>query len=60
MSKNGFLVVLTCMPNFIKTGGGQDYFGLFLVDFIWNYPCDDQKVRMVRAREKKISEQLPG
>ena len=24
------------MPNFIKIRGGQEYFGLFLVDFIWN------------------------
>ena len=26
------------MPNFIKIGGGQEHFGLFLVDFIWNDP----------------------
>ena len=26
------------MPNFIKIGGGQEYFGLFLVDFIRNAP----------------------
>ena len=26
------------MPNLIKIGGGQEHFGLFLVDFIWNDP----------------------
>ena len=26
------------LPNYIKIGGGQEHFGLFLVDFIWNDP----------------------
>ena len=36
-----FAIVPICGTNVIKIGGGQEHFGLFLVDFIWNDPTQN-------------------
>ena len=37
------------MPNVIKIGGGQEHFGLFLVDFIWNDPFVKPVIKSTRT-----------